>query len=312
MTDATVIIAAWHAEEFLSKSVASALAQKNINIEIIIVDDASKDGTFSLAQDLSAADSRIRVLRTARNGGPAAARNMGIDAARGRWIAVLDSDDLMQPDRLKRMIDFGESCEAGLVYDDFQPVGPDARFLGSSHLHSYGLTAPAEWTLGDFLAGCQAESGRPSLGYLKPVFRASALAYHGVRYDESLRNGEDFHITAELLARGVRVWTMPEAGYLYRIRKGSISNRLDLVHAEALLKADAAFLHRNSEWMSKREISLMRRRQKRLSDLVAAETMIHWLRLGRPGPAVRKFAQRPRAAGRLSFQLFEAMKRRLT
>ncbi|MEM7645010.1 MAG: glycosyltransferase family 2 protein, partial [Pseudomonadota bacterium] len=105
MTDikATVIIAAWNAEAELSRSLRSALAQA-IPVEVIVADDASTDGTASLVETMAQADPRVVLVRQAVNGGPGAARNVAIEAARGDWIAVLDADDTMRPDRLAKMI----------------------------------------------------------------------------------------------------------------------------------------------------------------------------------------------------------------
>jgi glycosyltransferase involved in cell wall biosynthesis len=82
----------------LPRAVASVLAQDETNFELIVVDDASTDGTEAWLREQT--DPRLRVLRSDRNGGPSAARNLGIDAARGPVLAFLDSDDVYRPNRL--------------------------------------------------------------------------------------------------------------------------------------------------------------------------------------------------------------------
>ena len=206
MIDATVIIAAWCAEDTLEQALDSALAQESVTLEVIVIDDASTDGTVRVAEICAAADPRVRVLRQTANGGPAAARNTGLAVARGRWIAILDADDALAPGRLTRMIALGGDRAADAVFDDFQPVDETGNAIGSPHLASHALTAPECWDLETFLAGCQAVPGRPSLGFLKPLLRRDFLRAHDIRYDESLRNGEDFHLIAALLVAGGALW----------------------------------------------------------------------------------------------------------
>lgn len=312
MIEATVIVAAWRAETQLARSVGSALAQEDVALEVIVVDDASPDGTLAVAEGLARQDPRVRVLRQAVNAGPAAARNAGIDAAKGAWLAVLDADDAMVPDRLARMIALGESHGADAVYDDLQPVDEAGARIGGPYLGGPEAPPAGLWDLGTFLAGCSGRAGRPSLGYLKPVLRADFLRREGLRYDESLRNGEDFHLMAELLARGGTLWFTPEPGYDYTTRAGSISSRLDPDHARALAVADAAFLRRHGAAIAPEAAEMLRVRGIRLADLAAAEAAIAALRAGRPLGAVKPLLDRPRAMGRLVRQLGAAARRRLS
>jgi succinoglycan biosynthesis protein ExoO len=303
-------MAAWQAEERLAASVTSALAQQDVALEVIVVDDASRDGTRAAAERLAAADPRVRVLGLERNGGPAAARNAALDAARGDWVAVLDADDAMRPDRLARLMAFGRETGADIVCDDLAlvaegaPEGP--AFLG----HAAG-DPPQNWDMEAYLAGNQARPGVPSLGFLKPLFRRDFLQAHGLRYDESLRNGEDFHLVLAALAAGASLWFLPGAGYLYTTRTGSVSNRLDPAHAAALAHADAAFLDRHGARLSPRARDLMRERMGRIADFAAAEGAMQALKARRPAAAVRTLAKRPQAAGRFLTQVSEAVRKRL-
>jgi len=312
MVDATVIIAAWRAEDHLSRALQSALRQTDVALETVVVDDASPDGTLAVAEDWARRDSRVRVVGLKQNSGPAAARNAGLDAARGRWACILDADDAMLPERLSRMMTLGEAQDAAAVFDDFQPVDEAGRPRDSTYLSPFALRTPVRWDLQTFLAGCQAEPGRPSLGYLKPILRVDFLRRHGLRYDETLRNGEDFHLLIALLAAGGAVWVTPDVGYLYTMRTGSISSRLDPEHAQALAAADAAFLERHAAAMPPEALRLMRRRQRRLGDLSASEAVFHALRAGRPGQGMVALIRRPRAAGRLFRQAGHAVMQRLT
>lgn len=110
---------AWRAAGTLAASVASVQAQTRGDWELIIIDDASEDATADLARALAAADPRITVLQQASNGGAAQARNRGIRAARGRYVAFLDADDLWLPAKLERQIGFMQQTGAALSYTGY-------------------------------------------------------------------------------------------------------------------------------------------------------------------------------------------------
>lgn len=303
-------MAAWQAEETLEASVASALAQRDVALEVIVVDDASRDGTLALAQRLAAADPRVRALGLAQNGGPAAARNAALAEARGEWVAVLDADDAMRPGRLAELIAFGAETGADIVCDDLALVAEGASD-GPSFLGDPTGSAARQWDLDAYLAGNQARPTQPSLGFLKPLFRRRFLEEHALRYDESLRNGEDFHLVLAALACGAALWFRPGAGYLYTTRTGSVSNRLDPAHAIPLGRADAAFLASHGARLSPQTRALMQERMDRIADFAAAETAMQALKARRPGAAARALAGRPQAARRFFTQLSEAARKRL-
>jgi len=94
----TVVMPAHNAERFIAEALASALAQTYAPVELIVVDDGSTDRTAQIA-----AAHGIKALTQAR-GGPAAARNAGLERARGEYWAILDADDLMPPEALERQV----------------------------------------------------------------------------------------------------------------------------------------------------------------------------------------------------------------
>ena len=98
----TVIIPVYKAEKYLARSVESVLAQTYKNLEVILVDDGSPDGSGALCEAYGAKDGRVRVLHR-ENGGAAAARNAGLDAATGDYIAFTDADDHVAPDMLEKL-----------------------------------------------------------------------------------------------------------------------------------------------------------------------------------------------------------------
>jgi glycosyltransferase involved in cell wall biosynthesis len=97
MTEYSVVIPAYNRSDLLPRAIASVLAQSRPALEIIVVDDASTDGTAAVAANFPGAP--LRVVRHDQNRGPSGSRNTGIDAARAPWIAFLDSDDEWMPDK---------------------------------------------------------------------------------------------------------------------------------------------------------------------------------------------------------------------
>jgi teichuronic acid biosynthesis glycosyltransferase TuaG len=98
----TVVIPCFNSARFIGRTIESVLAQTYARFELIVVDDRSTDGSVELVRGHARRDPRIRLIeRTHNAGAPAAPRNAGVAAAKGRWVALLDADDLWHPDKLR-------------------------------------------------------------------------------------------------------------------------------------------------------------------------------------------------------------------
>ena len=233
--DVSFVIALYSGNDTVGDAIGSALAQRGVTSEVVVVDDCSPGGTAPAARDLAARHpDRVRLVRRGRNGGPAAARNDALALARGRWIAVLDSDDTLAPDRTRSMLALAGDADA--VIDNplvLRDGGAAPMFPGDA------WRALDEVDLASFARGNGLFERGFTLGYAKPVIRRAVLKRHGVRYDEALRIGEDYQLLADLLAVGARLRAVPVSGYRYHVREGSISRVLSLDHVHALRAADA-------------------------------------------------------------------------
>ena len=98
----SVIVPVYNVEKYLPKCLDSLLAQTWQELEIIVVDDGSPDNSWDIMQEYARRDSRVRPIRQ-KNGGLSAARNAGVEAARGEWIGFLDSDDYVAPEMYERL-----------------------------------------------------------------------------------------------------------------------------------------------------------------------------------------------------------------
>lgn len=125
----SVVMPVYNAAATLRKSIDSVLAQSHAAVELLAVDDGSRDASLQILDDYAARDPRVRALRMPSNGGVAAARNRALDVARGRYIAFLDSDDWWHPQKLERQLAAMRAASAKVSYTAYDRVGEDGRLL---------------------------------------------------------------------------------------------------------------------------------------------------------------------------------------
>ncbi len=186
----SVVIPAFNRERYVGQAVCSALDQTHRNVEVIVIDDGSTDGTIAAIEAIR--DERLRLIRQPGNRGVSAARNAGIAAAGGEFIAFLDSDDAMYPERIERQVGaFREDpaltiCGTGTVVIDEE--GREVRvpwvpIMGDYELKWHGLWGPS--------------THMPTV-----MVRRGAIMERGVLFDEALDLGEDFDFTSRVLYAG--------------------------------------------------------------------------------------------------------------
>lgn len=211
----SVIVAAHNAEALLERAVTSVLTQTVADTEVIIIDDASTDRTASIAEDLEQRDPRVRHLRLATNSGPGTARAAGLEAAIGEWIAVLDADDLMRPDRLEILLREADCHSADVVADNLTLVDP-ATLTQSGIAFPIGaedrLIVDAQTFMRNSVPG-----GRVNLGWMQPMMCASWLRRHEITWRD-IRHAEDMLLMMELLLSGARVLLLGVPAYHYTTR----------------------------------------------------------------------------------------------
>jgi succinoglycan biosynthesis protein ExoO len=300
----SVVMANYNGARHLREAIASLQRQTLTDWELILVDDASTDDSVHVARTLAQADPRIHVLIQHPNQGPAAARNRALDAARGAWIAIADSDDVMQPQRLERLVARAGEEGAELIADD-QLVCPadlsgGAPFIGADRVRRL---SPVD--LATFIDSSRLYSPLPDLGFVKPLIAAALIARAGARYDESLRIGEDFQFVVALLEAGARLHLEPEPLYLYRKHGASISHRFKPEVLAAMIDADARALHRLKDRAAARA---MTRRIEGLKSWAVYEQVMVAAKAGRWLEAARRALTRPHAWGLIG----QPLRRRLS
>ena len=127
----SVITPVFNAFEFLPATFRSMQKQTLRDWEHILIDDGSTDGSLELMAEAAAADPRLRLVRTGIRGGPAKARNSGLQCVRGRYVAFLDADDLWLPEKLNRCVAWMKSANHSFIYHDYRHISPDGEKIGA-------------------------------------------------------------------------------------------------------------------------------------------------------------------------------------
>ncbi len=128
----SIITPAYNASRTIADAITSVQSQTFQDWEMIIVDDSSGDGTGAIVERFAADDRRIRLIRRAENNGSAAARNAGLKAAHGRYIAFLDADDLWLPEKLVTQLAFMQDNIVAASYHAYRRItlnGKPGRLL---------------------------------------------------------------------------------------------------------------------------------------------------------------------------------------
>jgi succinoglycan biosynthesis protein ExoO len=250
----SVIIPAYNTETYLPRAIESALSQTLSDIEVIVVDDASTDNTVKVAQSFS--DPRLKLLQNLTNLGAGGARNRALKAAKGQWVAVLDSDDWYAPGRLKRLVQIAEEQNADLIADNLYLIEdgqsyPWGTLIGESSERINSLT---QIKAVDFVnSDIEGKSGL-RLGFSKPLFRREFLVRHQIEYDETIKVSQDFWFNMDCFLHGATFFLVPQPYYFYRSRPGSLVSSNKIRRLEDECRAITNFLQHKDYLSDKPEL----------------------------------------------------------
>ncbi|MCJ8517466.1 succinoglycan biosynthesis protein ExoO [Pseudorhizobium tarimense] len=304
--DVTFVIAAYNAEDTLARSIDSALAQTSVAVEVVVVDDCSTDSTSAIATGFD--DGRVKVIRQAENGGPGRARNTGIAAASGAWIAVLDADDEVRPQRSSAMIERARSMGADIVVDNLEVI-PMGGGNATQMFTTEELARRTEITLAEYIDSNVIFRDTFNFGYMKPMFRRDFLLRHDLVFGEELRIGEDYIMMASALASGGRCAVEPSAGYIYHLRQESISRVLELRHVDAMLAGDCDFQARFP--LKGSVLAAQYRRTRSLIEAHTFLTVVDAIKARSPGGVIRAAIAHPAALRHLRMPIAVRVQRLL-
>lgn len=201
----SIVMAAYNSERYVADAIASVVAQTFQDWELLVVDDGSTDRTLAIASDFAKDEPRIRVIHLDNNRGVANARNVGIAAARGRYLAFLDSDDLWLPPKLEIQIEFMKRTGAGFSFTQYRRLLQNGR-LGRE------IKAPVAVSYRQLLHG-------NLIGCLTVVIDRSQIAAPKLK---EVRH-EDYVAWLSILREGHTAYGIQTDLARYRVSSGSVS-----------------------------------------------------------------------------------------
>ena len=214
-TPVSIILPAYNAERYLPHALDSVLAQTHTHFELIVVDDGSKDGTLDLAYGYQARDPRVRVF-TQRNGGIARALNRAAREARYKWLARMDADDLMVPNRLERQLAFlAENPELSVASSLVYYIDEKGDFIGEGR---------SPFTNRRTVAAYVRKNRLIAINHPGAIIRKSALLDVG-GYRAEFVPVEDIDLWNRLVDAGYQLLVQPEFLLHYRVHSQSTVGR---------------------------------------------------------------------------------------
>jgi glycosyltransferase involved in cell wall biosynthesis len=208
----SIVMAAYNSAPYMPEAINSVISQSYPYWELHIINDGSKDNTAEVVRPFLA-DPRI-IYHEQENTGQARAKNRGLRAARGEFIAFLDADDKWSPDKLEKQLPvFKAHPEAGLVHTNVMLITESGEPLGSPQ-RSY----PQGWISGDLLIDNRVNG-------MASIVRRECLEQVGI-FDESLSMGIDYDLWLRISAR-YQILFLDEVTYFYRQWAGQMSHRYE-------------------------------------------------------------------------------------
>lgn len=247
----SVIIPVYNVEKYLHRCLDSVIAQTYQNLEIICVDDGSIDESGRICDQYAVRDARIKVIHQ-ENRGLSAARNKGLDAAEGEYIAFVDSDDYILEDMYKKMLDKRLDYSVDLCVCQWQYEFSDGRqVVKKKNIDPtiYGRKTSLEFA--SFLYRGNYENGVVVAAWNK-LYRRELL--DKIRFEGRIHEDEAF--SGRIMAKNISVYVMEEQFYVYAQNGDSLTNKpfsankfffLDaLAERRELFKSDA-FIRQETE-----------------------------------------------------------------
>ena len=207
----SIIMPAYNAEKYIGHAIESVLAQTYADWELIVIDDASFDGTAALIARYQAQDPRVRYIRNPHNLGVAESRNRGVAEAKGEWVALLDSDDAWREDKLQKVWQF---VSRG-IYSDIGFIFTGSAFMDAdgSPIDAY-LSAPEKIGFGEL---CK----QNLISCSSVVILKKYLLKYPFPHDPAIH--EDFAVWLSVLRDGTRAYGIDEPLLIYRVSPDSRS-----------------------------------------------------------------------------------------
>ena len=310
--EVSVIIPAYNTEKYIHQAIASVLSQTLANLEVIVVDDCSTDNTVGVVQSFD--DPRVRLLLNSENLGAGGARNRALKAARGKWVAVLDSDDWYAPERLERLVQVAQQTKADLVADDLYLIEDGDTSPWGTMISESGkeLCSITQIKAVDFVrSDIEGQEGL-RLGFSKPLFKREFLVKNNIEYDENIKVTQDFWFDMQCFLHGATFSLVPEPYYFYRARLGSLVSSNKLKRLEDECRAIDDFLeHKHYLHDNPQVLAALLTKKSKTKKLLDYYRVVEPLKQGELSTALMAMVTNPIFFHHFSSQIPKIVKRRL-
>ena len=186
----TVLMPVYNGEKFLVEAVESIISQTYTNIEFIIIDDGSTDGTAVILARCQGQDERINIISQS-NQGLVASLNRGLEAARGKYLARMDADDVSSPNRIRQQVDYLErNPESVLLGSAYELIDEDGNFIRMDRHPSHDTEI--RWQM----------LFHNSFAHSAVMLRVDTLRKYNFKYDPEIVQAEDYELWSRLIQYG--------------------------------------------------------------------------------------------------------------
>lgn len=218
----SIIVPAYNVEYYINNCVNSIVSQTHSEIEVLVVNDASTDGTYDAVLELTKKDDRVKVIDLENNVGIHAARAKGVCEARGRFIGFVDSDDIVAPRMVERLFNAALVNDADIVVCGADKVSQSGETLGSKVKFEHSFTRRNN-ILEDF---CSRQYGSGVLW--NKLYKSGLIKKYGtINLDRRVDASEDYVVNVGCFSEAACVSTVADTLYYYLIRSGSASRDED-------------------------------------------------------------------------------------
>lgn len=209
----TVFIPCYNAGRFISETIDSILAQTYQDFEILIIDDGSTDNSSEILNKYAEEDERIRILKNKRNRGVGYTRNRGVREAKGKYLAIMDADDISVPFRLEKEVQYLEKHQSvGAVSGCMQVINERGRKIGEPLIVAYGAR---EVRARLFFRNVIVNSAS--------MYRLNIVKSHNIKYKDDYHGVEDYMFWC-MLINYTDIVVLGECFVYYRIVNSSLTS----------------------------------------------------------------------------------------
>ncbi|WP_436866049.1 glycosyltransferase family 2 protein [Bacillus fungorum] len=253
----SIIIPTYNVEEYIEEALNSVLNQSFKQLEVIVIDDGSRDKTVEIIQSLK--DERIKLYENGSNQGPAYSRNFGISKAKGNWIAFLDGDDWWDQERIKELLNFARIKEADMIFDDIFLIYDGHISPYATQCQNYKEKLESSLNITPELL-VELDLG------MQPIIKRNLLEKKNIRFNDQLIFGEDYVFYLEVLCESNKCYFYNKPLYFYRQRGDSLT-RQKTKRIQQLIQANRELLKHEKFQGNKQLINQLQGRMVRLSNL---------------------------------------------